>query len=327
MVEYSNNSDYFSANKTPFLELLKYQIVQNEDIIQEIGKHFKYNIACKEVFIMQKEIRTVCYDEDLHLEAYRFEGIIQPFPNHFHDYYVIGFIEAGTRCLSCKNKEYTIGQGNILLFNPNDNHSCVQCDGGTLDYRGLNIPKETMLSLAEEITGQRMLLGFSENVIKNNELNHYLHSLHQIIMDGSKEFEKEEMLLLLITLLIEQYGQPFENCIPECCEEIENACIFMSEHFAEHITLENLCKCSGLSKSTLLRAFTKSKGVTPYRYLQTIRIGKAKELLEKGVSSVDAAIQTGFFDQSHFSNFFHMFIGLSPAAYRHIFKEGDKNHG
>ncbi len=52
---------------------------------------------------MQKEIRTVCYDDELHLEAYRFEGIAQPFPNHFHDYYVIGFVEAGIRCLSCKN--------------------------------------------------------------------------------------------------------------------------------------------------------------------------------------------------------------------------------
>ena len=212
------------------------------------------------------------------------------------------------------------------MFNPNDNHSCVQCDGGTFDYRGLNIPKETMLSLAEEITGQRTLLGFSENVIKNDELNHYLRSLHQMIMEGGEKFEKEEMLLLLITSLIEQYGLPFQNCIPECSEEIENACILMSEHFTEHITLENLCKCSGLSKSTLLRGFTKSKGVTPYRYLQTIRIGKAKELLEKGVSAASAAIQTGFSDQSHFSNFFHMFIGLSPVAYGRIFKEGGNNH-
>ena len=276
---------------------------------------------------MEKEIRTVCYDDDLRLEAYRFEGIVQSFPNHFHNYYVIGFIESGTHCLSCKNKEYTVGQGNILLFNPNDNHSCVQCDGEAFDYRGLNISKETMLSLVEEVTGQRELLGFSENVIKNDELNIYLHSLHQSIMEGSKEFEKEEMLLLLISLLIEQYGQPYEGCIPECREEIERTCVFMSAHFAEHISLENLCKCSGLSKSTLLRAFTRSKGVTPYRYLQIVRIDKAKEMLEQGVPLVDAAIRTGFSDQSHFSNFFHMFIGLSPAAYRHIFKEGGKNHG
>lgn len=93
----------------------------------------------------------------------------------------------------------------------------------------------------------------------------------------------------------------------------------MSEHFAEHITLEEICKRSGLSKSTLLRAFTKSKGITPYRYLQTVRKSKAKELLEQGVSPVDAAIQTGFSDQSHFSSFFHMFIGLS-----HVFQKAEE---
>lgn len=35
---------------------------------------------------MQKEIRTVCYDDDLQLEAYHFEGIVQSFPNHFHNF-------------------------------------------------------------------------------------------------------------------------------------------------------------------------------------------------------------------------------------------------
>jgi len=57
---------------------------------------------------MKKEIRTVVYDDELHIEAYRFEGIVQPFPNHFHEYYVIGFVEDGERVLSCKNQEYTI---------------------------------------------------------------------------------------------------------------------------------------------------------------------------------------------------------------------------
>lgn len=275
---------------------------------------------------MKKEIRTICYDEDLRVEAYHFEGIIQPFPNHFHDYYVIGFVESGVRQLSCKNKEYTIGKGNILLFHPGDNHGCVQSDGGTFDYRGLNIPKETMLDLTEEITGERSLPGFSANVIQNEELNCYLHTLHQMIMEGSQEFEKEELLLLLISLLIDQYGQPFSRCIPECREEIERTCNFMLEHFEEHITLDELCRCSGLSKSTLLRAFARSKGVTPYKYLQAVRIDRAKKLLEQGVSSVETAISTGFADQSHFSKYFNQFIGLSPAAYRAVFKGEEEQH-
>ena len=270
---------------------------------------------------MKKEVRTICYDDELHLEAYYFEGIVQPFPNHFHDYYVIGIIENGTRCLSCKNQVYTISRGNILLFNPSDNHGCVQSDEGTFNYRGLNIPKETMMGLAEEVTGKKYLPVFTENVVFDNELNNYLHLLHRMIMDGSKEFEKEEIMLFLISALIGRYGQPFEKCIPDYREEIEKACAFMEQHFTEHISLDDLVQCSSLSKSTLVRAFTKSKGVTPYRYLQAIRINKAKELLEQGIPLIEAAMQTGFSDQSHFSNFFNMFIGLSPAAYRQIFRE------
>ena len=53
---------------------------------------------------MRKEIKTVVYDDELRLEAYRFEGVVQPFPNHFHEYYVIGFVEGGERCLSCRTK-------------------------------------------------------------------------------------------------------------------------------------------------------------------------------------------------------------------------------
>lgn len=270
---------------------------------------------------MKKEIRTICYDNELNLEAYRFEGIVQPFPNHFHDYYVLGFVEAGTRCLSCRNKEYIVRRGDILLFNPNDNHGCTQSDGGTFDYRGINIPKNTILSLSEEIVGERKLFGFSQNVIRDNELKNSLKSLHQMIMFGGERIEKEEMLFVFVSMLMERYGAFPESCITQCHNEIEKACLFMEEHYTEHISLEQLCKCSTLSKSALLRTFTKSKGVTPYRYLQSIRVGKAKILLENGISPTEAALQTGFADQSHFTHYFHMYIGLSPAAYRRIFRE------
>lgn len=97
------------------------------------------------------------------------------------------------------------------------------------------------------------------------------------------------------------------------------------------IYLDQICHLEGLSKSTLLRAFTKFKGVTPYSYLQNIRIGEAKKLLEQGLPPVEAALQTGFSDQSHFTNYFNRYIGLAPGVYREIFlmKENseDKKQG
>lgn len=270
---------------------------------------------------MKKEIRTIVYDDELQIEAYRFQGIVQPFPNHFHEYYVIGFVENGTRDLSCKNREYVVSQGDILLFNPGDNHACVQSGDGTLDYRGLNIPKKIMLSLAADITGKRDLPGFAQNVIQDEEAACYLRQLHELVMSGSGEFSKEENLLLLLSLLIQKYGSPFDKCVPECREEIEKACAFMEGHYAERISLDQICCHAGASKATLLRAFTKARGVTPYLYLENIRIGKAKKLLGQGVPPVEAALQAGFSDQSHFTNYFSRFIGLSPGVYRDIFTE------
>ncbi len=273
---------------------------------------------------MKKGNRTVVYDETLRIEAYRLEGIVQPFPNHFHEHYVIGFVEDGERCLSCRNEDYIIGQRSVVLFNPGDNHACVQTDEGTLNYRGFNIGKEVMLDLAEEVTGKRELPGFLKNVISDDEVICCLHPLHEAVMNGNDDFGKEENLLFLLSSLIQNYGQPFENCIPGCREEIERACRFMEQHFAERIYLDQICRQAGLSKSTLLRAFTRSKGITPYRYLETIRINEAKKLLSNGVSPLDAAMRTGFSDQSHFTNYFTGFTGLAPGIYREIFFEKDK---
>ena len=154
-----------------------------------------------------------------------------------------------------------------------------------------------------------------------------LHEANHIVfmeMVRKRLYDALKTLLLLISLLIQQYGQPFENCVPECREEIERACAFMEQHYTQRIYLDQICRCAGLSKSTLLRAFARSKGVTPYSYLENIRIGKAKKLLERGVSPIDAALQTGFSDQSHFSNYFNRFIGLAPGVYRDIFRDTEE---
>ena len=39
--------------------------------------------------VMMEEKRIIVYDEQLKIEAYQFIGVMQKFPNHFHDYYVI----------------------------------------------------------------------------------------------------------------------------------------------------------------------------------------------------------------------------------------------
>ena len=94
---------------------------------------------------MRQAARTARYDQALGLEAYSLRAVDRPFPSHFHDHYVIGVVERGTRTLTCGRQRQVIGPGDVLLFNPGDSHACIQADGA-LDYRGLNIPRSTMLA-------------------------------------------------------------------------------------------------------------------------------------------------------------------------------------
>ena len=116
---------------------------------------------------------------------------------------------------------------------------------------------------------------FSPNIQRDSEAACDFRTLHELVLSRSREFEKEEALLLLLSRLFERCASPFAAPQPPR-GEIDAACAFMQRHFAERITLDRLCRCAHLSKSTLLRAFTREKGVTPYRYLEAVRIGEAK---------------------------------------------------
>ncbi|MBX4268887.1 AraC family ligand binding domain-containing protein [Clostridium estertheticum] len=272
---------------------------------------------------MQNETRTVCFDSDLNIEAYNFKGIMQKFPNHFHEYYVIGFIESGKRYLSCKNKEYTVKTGDLTLFNPHDNHNCKQVDGRTLDYRCINIETDVMKKVAYEITGKEYLPYFTETVLFSSDLLSSLSELHHMIMQEEKDFKKEEIFLLIIEQLIAEYDHADAAVTTQPPNtEIKAVCDFLENNYMKSITLNDLSDLTGISKYYLLRSFTKQKGISPYCYLETIRIGNAKKLLEQQIAPIDVALQTGFTDQSHFTNFFKKLIGLTPKQYMNIFTEG-----
>ena len=66
---------------------------------------------------MEKQ-RHIYYDTDLQIEMYEFKGIGQKFVSHFHENYVIGLMEKGSRNFVCGGRKNVIGPGDILLIKP-----------------------------------------------------------------------------------------------------------------------------------------------------------------------------------------------------------------
>lgn len=273
---------------------------------------------------MFENLKDIRYDEDLGLEAYRFDGVAQAFPNHFHEYYVVGLIEAGQRLLTENNRECHIGPGDLMTFNPMDNHACLQTDGGGLRYRCLNIKQALMQEVARDVLGCNETPRFREPVQYRTELADIFRELHESIMGGGPALEKEEAFLLFMEALLSRAASFSGEAPADDRREIEDVCVWLQRHYAQRVTLDKLSEVAKLNKYSLVRLFTRQKGITPYRYLETIRIGEAKKLLEQGVEPAQVAQQTGFSDQSHFSSYFSRFIGLAPGQYQAIFRERDK---
>ena len=276
--------------------------------------------------LQEQEQRHVYYDRDLDIEAYNLSGIVQKFPNHFHEYYVIGFIEGGKRHLWCKGKEYDTSAGDLILFHPRDNHYCAPVNGELLDYRAVNIKPEVMSRAVKEITGEAYMPYFTENVVYKSDIAQSVQDLYRAVLNDAPLLEKEENLFFLLDQILREYASDFESAdVLRPNRQIQSLCQYMEEHFAENVTLDELLSMTDFGKSYLLRSFTRQTGVSPYRYLQTIRLDKAKRFLEEGIAPIDAAGMAGFSDQSHFTHFFKQFIGLTPKQYQRIFQDKEKD--
>lgn len=89
----------------------------------------------------------------------------------------------------------------------------------------------------------------------------------------------------------------------------------MEAHLGAHLTVELLAHEVGLSPAHFSRAFKETIGRAPHRYLLTMRLAKARRLLETpDVTLSEVAQRTGFSDQAHLTRLFKREFGTTPGS-------------
>jgi len=108
------------------------------------------------------------------------------------------------------------------------------------------------------------------------------------------------------------------NCISnpkEIANFVEN---YIKENYRNEINFNRIAQMFNFNSSYLSKIFTKYVGENPSKYLISLRINEAKQLLinnsELTVKIIGEAV--GFPDQYHFSHVFKSVCGKSPSEFR-----------
>lgn len=99
-------------------------------------------------------------------------------------------------------------------------------------------------------------------------------------------------------------------------KRIVQAKMFIDEHFAEQIDIDNIADEACFSKFHFIRLFKKTYGKTPHQYLTYARIENAKQLLKKDISVTDVCFAVSFDSVSSFTGLFKREVGITPSEYR-----------
>jgi transcriptional regulator GlxA family with amidase domain len=90
----------------------------------------------------------------------------------------------------------------------------------------------------------------------------------------------------------------------------------MDRDYAQPLDVPALARAALMSPSHFARKFRAAYGETPYSYLMTRRIERAKALLRQGLSVTDTCVAVGCTSLGSFSSRFTEIVGQTPSQYR-----------
>lgn len=103
--------------------------------------------------------------------------------------------------------------------------------------------------------------------------------------------------------------------LPGC--RLKRVLDYIGDNLADDLNLSQLAAVAGMSPHYFSELFSKSTGHPPYRYVLLQRIERAKQsLCDPDGSVIDAGLDAGFANPSHFARVFRKFVGTSPSRFR-----------
>jgi AraC-like DNA-binding protein len=245
-----------------------------------------------------------------------------------HPYYELLYISHGTFRLEWLGELYVSTGPCLYLLAPNSPHSLEEVENGTIQYFYMELvmnDADCYPSLAQIIQWNAR----QSDIDHTSGLAALLFRSLDLLRDTAIELEESQLLeeiiviettkiLRLIQVLLGHETKQSSLEREEGHESlVESLLRYMESNYKEKITLQLLSQLVHLSESYLIRIFKQHRWITPFQYLEQLRMEAAVSyLLNTAITIQEITQLTGYSSIHYFSRHFKQKYGVSPSQYR-----------
>ncbi|WP_163193471.1 AraC family transcriptional regulator [Clostridium thermarum] len=240
--------------------------------------------------------------------------------NDHINFYNLMLIYDGKAEFTCNNTTIQATSGYLLFHKPGDRRKAHTFAENPMKGFGIDFYYTCPVYQDGEWKHLQPELPFSYyQKIEDKYLFCRLHDLFSklnrfhLSTSDTKEVNERLIFTEILTLLFKyKEGNEYNYANARKVDKVIN---YMTEHYMENITLQELAEYTKISPSYLGNIFKKVTGKSTIEYLINIRINKAKSLLKDGVTVSETSKLVGFNDIFYFSKAFKKHEGISPSQY------------
>jgi AraC-like DNA-binding protein len=237
---------------------------------------------------------------------------------HQHDAFVVAVAESGGSEFKSRGRSDEARESVLLVFNPAEPHSGRMGWSNRWRYRSFYLTQPAIETVVADLGIARPAY-FMRNVVGDADLIAAFARLHRSLEDGQDPLEERELLVASFGTLFQRHGDGARSVPMAVRDEAVVARVakrLASQHAESGLTLNEMGLWVDMTPFQLISLFKRTAGLTPHAYLTQLRLKAAIRELKAGVPIADAALASGFYDQSALTRHFKRSFGITPLQYQ-----------
>ena len=279
--------------------------------------------------------------KERHYHIYRIRSTRLDHQSHYHDYYQICFVVSGELQHIQQNEAVRLTAGDAFLVPPGFVHALhfenTRSEIYSLAFEwDLFSPSFPQSDAGRFLTalhaGDPKSIGMRLRTVLDKEQRRHLQNILDCLIWQQQEntpyflSAAPNLVASALQLLIQSYYSQPQNAphtpTSRDAGTVEQCLEYIDTHFREEMSLTDLCKRFGLSRSVFCAAFPQLSGLPLRQYIAQKRISEAQMLIrsQRDLSLSQVASLVGYQDDTTFYRNFLKIAGVTPSQYRTLWE-------